>query len=194
VNARIPPPCLLVLSDVRSDLNDFGHPIRRSRSVETDDLVKLITHYRAVAPAIDHWHLVVARRLHRLRRDGGARRGVDLATKRNDEKREHGLGNAVDHSRQLRLVVERHRDVFDAHAEFVADGHELTFVHGNHDLEFFWDAVKDDLKTASCIGITSSVASPKRSGSCRRARSSPGSRTTTTNGSTSSIVVDLTIH
>ena len=67
---------LLVLSDVHlgSDLNDFGHPIRRSRSVD-DDLVKLITHYRAVAPPSRPLAPRRRRRLHRLRRDGGAGRG-----------------------------------------------------------------------------------------------------------------------
>ena len=140
---------LLVLSDVHlgSDLNDFGHPIRRSRSVD-DDLVKLITHYRAVAPPIDHWHLVVAGDFIDFVGMAVRADGVDLATARNDEEREHGLGSAVDHVRaKLRLVVERHRDVFDALAGFVADGHALTFIHGNHDLEFYWDAVKDDLRS-----------------------------------------------
>jgi UDP-2,3-diacylglucosamine pyrophosphatase LpxH len=140
---------LLVLSDVHlgSDLNDFGHPIRRSRSVD-DDLVKLITHYRAVGPPTNRWHLVVAGDFIDFAGMAVRAEGVDLATERNDEEREHGLGNAVDHVRvKLRLVVERHRDVFDALASFVADGHALTFVHGNHDLEFYWDPVKDDLRS-----------------------------------------------
>ncbi|MGO9839355.1 MAG: hypothetical protein ACLP1X_34680 [Polyangiaceae bacterium] len=141
---------LLVLSDVHlgSDLNDFGLPIRRSRRVD-EDLVKLITHYRAVVPPIDRWHLVVAGDfidfVGMTVRAGGE---VTLATECSDEEREHGLGNAVDHVRfKLRLVVERHRDVFEALAGFVADGNALTFVHGNHDLEFYWDAVKDDLRS-----------------------------------------------
>jgi hypothetical protein len=29
----------------------------------------------------------------------------------------------------------------------VADGHALTFVHGNHDVELHWEAVKDDLRS-----------------------------------------------
>ena len=31
-------------------------------------------------------------------------------------------------------------------AAFVADGHALSLVHGNHDIEFHWDAVKDDFR------------------------------------------------
>jgi UDP-2,3-diacylglucosamine pyrophosphatase LpxH len=140
---------LLVLSDVHlgSDLNDFAQPIRRSRSVD-DDLVKLITHYRAVAPPSDRWRLVIAGDFIDFVGMAVRADGVELATEPSDEERKHGLGNAVDHVRvKLRLVVERHRDVFDALAGFVADGHALTFVHGNHDLEFYWDAVKDDLRS-----------------------------------------------
>jgi UDP-2,3-diacylglucosamine pyrophosphatase LpxH len=157
---------LLVLSDVHlgSDLNDFGHRIRRSRSID-DDLVKLVAHYRTVAPPIDRWRLVVAGDFidfvgMTVRADG-----VELATERSDEERKHGLGNAVDHVRvKLRLVVERHHEVFDALAGFVADGHALTFVHGNHDLEFHWDAVKDDLRSLlfarACAARTDAIDRP----------------------------------
>jgi len=139
---------LLVLSDVHlgSDLNDFGHPIPRSRRVD-EDLVKLIRHYRTVAPPSARWRLVVAGDFIDFVGMAVRAEGIELATERSDEEREHGLGNAVDHVRiKLRLVVERHRDVFDALADFVAAGHALAFVHGNHDLELYWDAVKDDLR------------------------------------------------
>jgi UDP-2,3-diacylglucosamine pyrophosphatase LpxH len=139
---------LLVLSDVHlgSDLNDFGHPIRRSQRVD-EDLVKLITHYRTVAPPSDSWRLVVAGDFIDFVGMAVRAEGVELETERSDEERVHGLGNAVDHVRvKLKLVVERHRDVFDALAGFVADGHALTFIHGNHDLELHWDAVKQDLR------------------------------------------------
>jgi UDP-2,3-diacylglucosamine pyrophosphatase LpxH len=140
---------LLVLSDVHlgSDLNDFGRPIRRSRRVD-EDLVKLVTHYRRHSPPSDRWHLVVAGDFIDFVGMTVRAEGVELETERSKEEREHGLGNAVDHVRvKLQLVVERHRDVFDALAGFVADGHALTFIHGNHDLEFYWDAVKDDLRS-----------------------------------------------
>ncbi len=139
---------LLVLSDVHlgSDLNDFGHPIRRSRVID-EDLVKLITHYRTVPPPSERWRLVVAGDFIDFVGMAVRAAGVELATERSDEERQHGLGNAVDHVRvKLGLVVERHRAVFDALARFVADGHALAFIHGNHDLEFHWDAVKDDLR------------------------------------------------
>jgi UDP-2,3-diacylglucosamine pyrophosphatase LpxH len=140
---------LLVLSDVHlgSDLNDVGEPMRRSRRVD-EDLVKLLEHYRAAAPPGDCWRLVFAGDFIDFVGIAVRAQGVTLATERSDEEREHGLGNAADHVRvKLRLVVERHRDIFDALAGFVADGHALTFVHGNHDIELHWDAVKDDLRS-----------------------------------------------
>jgi UDP-2,3-diacylglucosamine pyrophosphatase LpxH len=140
---------LLVLSDVHlgSDLNDVGQPIRRSRRVD-EDLVKLLEHYRANALPGDRWRLVLAGDFFDFVGMSVHAPGMALATERNHEEREHGLGNAADHVRvKLHLVVERHHDVFDALAAFVADGHALTFVHGNHDVELHWDAVKDDLRS-----------------------------------------------
>ena len=49
---------------------------------------------------------------------------------------------------QAAAVAERHRVVFEALAAFVARGHALTIVHGNHDVEFHWDGVKDELAGA----------------------------------------------
>jgi UDP-2,3-diacylglucosamine pyrophosphatase LpxH len=140
---------LLVLSDVHlgSDLNDFGGSIRRSRQVD-QDLVDLLEHYRSVAPPRGRWRLVVAGDFIDFVGMTVRAEGVQLATERSDEERKHGLGNAVDHVRvKLRLVAERHGDVFDALGSFVADGNTLAFVQGNHDLEMHWDIVKDDLRS-----------------------------------------------
>jgi UDP-2,3-diacylglucosamine pyrophosphatase LpxH len=156
---------LLVLSDVHlgSDLNDVGRPIRRSRRVD-EDLVKLISHYRTV-PTSERWHLVVAGDFIDFVGMAVRAEGVELATERTREERKHGLGNAVDHVRvKLRMVVERHRDVFDALADFVAAGNAITFIHGNHDLELHWDAVKDDLRSLlfarACATQTHAVDGP----------------------------------
>ncbi|MDF2697574.1 MAG: hypothetical protein K0S65_5957, partial [Labilithrix sp.] len=70
-----------------------------------------------------------------------------LETSLTDEEEQHGVGSACDHARlKLRRVAHRHADVFGALAAFVADGHALTLIHGNHDIEFHWDAVKDDFR------------------------------------------------
>jgi UDP-2,3-diacylglucosamine pyrophosphatase LpxH len=148
---------LLILSDVHlgNDLNELhgpaGNPARHSRrSHRVDvDLASLLDHYRRTPPSGRRWRLVIAGdfidfvgvAIH-------AREGErDLDTAPSSEERAHGLGNAADHARlKLRAVVVRHRAVFEAVAAFVADGHALTIVHGNHDVEFYWEAVKDELR------------------------------------------------
>jgi UDP-2,3-diacylglucosamine pyrophosphatase LpxH len=144
---------LLILSDVHlgNDLNDLASPeARTKRSEQVDvDLANLLAYYRRTPPAGARWRLVIA---------GDfidfigmtllpAGRAGELATEPSDEEREHGLGNAADHGRlKVRAVAARHRIVFEAVAKFVADGHALTIVHGNHDVEFHWEGVQEELK------------------------------------------------
>jgi UDP-2,3-diacylglucosamine pyrophosphatase LpxH len=147
---------LVVLSDVHlgSDLNHVVAPIRRSRGVD-EDLVKLLAHYRTSTPPGDRLRLVFAGDLIDFVGMTVHADAAHLLTERSNEERAHGLGNAVDHvGAKLRMVVERHGDVFDALADLVADGHTLDIVHGNHDLEFHWDAVKDELRSTllACAG------------------------------------------
>ncbi|HWL86929.1 MAG TPA: hypothetical protein VNO21_14065, partial [Polyangiaceae bacterium] len=142
---------LLVLSDVHlgSDLHDqarttgFG---RRSKQVD-HDLVMLLRHYRKTPPLGDRWRLVIAGDFIDFIGMSLPSSAEELTTAPSDEELAHGLGNAEDHARiKMRRVGERHLEVFAALAEFVADGHMLTVVHGNHDVEFHWDAVKDEFK------------------------------------------------
>jgi UDP-2,3-diacylglucosamine pyrophosphatase LpxH len=149
-------PCeesLLILSDVHlgNDLNDLrphGPGFRERRSEQVDvDLANLLAHYARTPPAGQRWRLVIAGDF--IDFIGMAILPGDnkLDTEASDEERAHGLGNASDHGRlKLRLVVNRHRVVFEALAAFIAQGHAVTLVHGNHDVEFHWDGVKQDLK------------------------------------------------
>jgi UDP-2,3-diacylglucosamine pyrophosphatase LpxH len=142
---------LLVISDVHlgSDLNDFA-TTETKRSAEIDrDLVRLIDHYRVTLPRGSRWRLVIAGDF--IDFIGmvitGAKR--ELATEPSEEETAHGLGNAEDHAcEKLRRVAERHVDVFRALAAFVADGHGLTLIHGNHDIELHWQAVRDEFRAA----------------------------------------------
>jgi len=55
----------------------------------------------------------------------------------------HGLGSAKDHVvRKLAAIAERHVSVFRALMRFVADGHEIVLVRGNHDIELHWRAAQ----------------------------------------------------
>lgn len=149
--SNAPKESLLVLSDVHlgSDLNEHARVTgvgRRSKSVD-HDLVMLLRHYRQTKPSGASWRIVIAGDFIDFIGMSIPSSGEELSTEPSAEELEHGLGNSSDHARiKLRKVAERHREVFTALASFVAEGHALTIVHGNHDLEFHWDVVKDELR------------------------------------------------
>jgi UDP-2,3-diacylglucosamine pyrophosphatase LpxH len=137
---------LLVFSDVHlgSDLNDHNvATVRRTSSIDRD-LIALLAHYRNESRAQGRWRVVIAGDF--IDFIGMSIKGAPEADL-TEEEREHGLGNGEAHSREkLRRVAVRHADVLAALAAFVADGHALTIIHGNHDIEFHWDGVKSDFR------------------------------------------------
>jgi UDP-2,3-diacylglucosamine pyrophosphatase LpxH len=140
---------LLILSDVHlgSDLNELTDGIRRSRRVDAD-LENLIAHYGKAPFRGSRWRLVIAGDFIDFIGMTLLPGDRELFTQPSDEEREHGLGNTADHSRvKLRAAVARHRGVFQALSDFVASGHAVTIVHGNHDVDFHWDPVKDELRS-----------------------------------------------
>jgi UDP-2,3-diacylglucosamine pyrophosphatase LpxH len=148
-----PSETLLILSDVHlgSDINDRAPPgaaPRRSRRID-EDLIALFRHYASAAPATERWRAVIAGDFIDFIGVAIAAEGARarLDTVPDEEELAHGLGNASDHAREkLRRVAERHTEVLSSLAEFVAAGHALTMVHGNHDIEFHWDAVRAEFK------------------------------------------------
>jgi UDP-2,3-diacylglucosamine pyrophosphatase LpxH len=145
----LPRESLLVFSDVHlgSDIQDDGvNKARRSVSVDRD-LVHLLAHYRAQKPPADRWRIVIAGDFIDFIGMTVVPEAGALENDLTDEERSHGVGNSADHARlKLARVAARHADVFAELAAFVADGHALSLVHGNHDIEFHWDAVKDDFR------------------------------------------------
>lgn len=139
-----------MFSDVHlgSDIHDGAvNKIRRSVAVDRD-LVRLLAHYRAEKPPADRWRIVIAGDfIDFIGMSIGPDPDHAIETELTDEEAAHGVGNAVDHARlKLSRVGKRHADVFEALAAFVGDGHALSIIHGNHDIEFHWDAVKDDFR------------------------------------------------
>jgi len=153
VSPSSPSESLLVFSDVHlgSDIQELQdatvHKTRRSLTVDRD-LVRLIGHYRAQKPPADRWRIVIAGDfIDFIGMTVAPASSAELETALTEEEHDHGVGNAVDHARlKLARVAKRHADVFEALALFVADGHALSLVHGNHDIEFHWDEVKDDFR------------------------------------------------
>ena len=145
---------LLILSDVHlgNDLNDLTQAdaegrVRRSADVDAD-LVNLLVHYRRTPPSGRRWRLIIAGDFIDFIGMAILPQAGDIAGEQSEEERAHGLGNGADHGRlKLRAVAARHPTVFEALADFVAEGHAVTIVHGNHDVEFHWDAVKEELRS-----------------------------------------------
>lgn len=145
-----PTETLLVFSDVHlgSDIDERqGNAPRRSTSVDRD-LVDLLAHYRGTPPGADRWRIVIAGDfIDFIGMTVAPSESESLATPLTDEEQQHGVGGAADHARiKLRRVASRHADVFAELAAFVAEGHALSIVHGNHDIEFHWDEVKSDFR------------------------------------------------
>ena len=141
---------LLILSDVHlgNDLNDLTMDGERRSEQVDQDLASLLEHYRRAPPSGRRWRLVIAGDFIDFVGMTILPRAGDIETQTSEEERSHGLGNGVDHGCiKLRAVAARHAIVFDALARFVAEGHALTIVHGNHDVEFHWDALKEALRS-----------------------------------------------
>lgn len=144
-----PKESILVFSDVHlgSDLNDSGPYVPRSPSVDRD-LACMLAHYRSSKPPADRWRIVIAGDfIDFVGMCIDPKEGEALATELTREERRNGVGSAEDHARlKLRRVARRHEEVFRELGGLVADGHALTVLHGNHDIELHWDALKRDFR------------------------------------------------
>jgi len=159
-DSSAPPRNLLVLSDLHlgSDIGDSpgAPPPARSESVDSD-LCALLDHYREVRADGEPWDLIINGDFIDFIGMSLDVARASVSTEPNAEERAHGLGTAEDHACvKLARVAERHRGVFAALAAFVAAGHRLTIVHGNHDREFHWDRVKADLRRLLLSALVSS--------------------------------------
>jgi UDP-2,3-diacylglucosamine pyrophosphatase LpxH len=141
----------LLFSDVHlgADLVQHSRPWTVSRLREVlrldRDLGAMLAHYRTHPDSVRPWTLVIAGDLIDFVGMSIAP-ALDLAleTPMNVEEHTHGLGSAQDHaSQKMRAVAERHDLVFRELALFVADGHSLVLVRGNHDVDFYWQTARD---------------------------------------------------
>lgn len=152
-----PTESLLVFSDVHlgNDLNDAGPVVRRSPSVDRD-LARMLAHYGAHKPPADRWRVVIAGDfIDFVGMSIDPKDGEVIATELTPEERRNGVGSAEDHARlKLRRVARRHGDIFEELGKLVSAGHVLTVLHGNHDIELHWEALKDDFRDLVVAGCT----------------------------------------
>jgi UDP-2,3-diacylglucosamine pyrophosphatase LpxH len=158
----------LLFSDVHlgADLVQHARPwtVSRLRQVLRLDreLASMLDHYRDQGDPERPWKLIIAGDLVDLMGMSIAPvEGTALETPLTDEELTHGLGSARDHAVQkMRAVAERHDLVFRKLAQFVADGHSLVLIRGNHDVEFYWDAARDAFVQALLDRAPEALADP----------------------------------
>ena len=136
----------LLFSDIHlgADLVDHVRPWLRAEGrgdpgVDAD-LSAMLDHYREAAAPDERWTAIIAGDvvdfigMNLNLADGGR-----VQTQLTDEEHQHGLGSAADHAAaKVRATARRHPGVFAALGRFVAAGHSLVVVRGNHDLDFHW--------------------------------------------------------
>jgi UDP-2,3-diacylglucosamine pyrophosphatase LpxH len=158
-----------------NDIGDSpaGPPPARSRSVD-DDLSALLDYYRGARVDGAPWTLVINGDFVDFVGISLDPAKAPLSTEPTAEERAHGLGSAEDHARvKLARVAERHHRLFEALAEFVAAGHYLTIVSGNHDREFHWPEVRNDLQTLLLRALGGRGATLRDDGFLERIRFAP---------------------
>ena len=146
----------ILLSDVHLgfDLVQHTRPWTADRldeALELDrQLAGLLDHYRASADPERPWKLIFAGDVIDLvgmciapGPDG------ELQTPLNYMEQTHGLGSAGDHAAlKVQAVSARHELVFRKLAEFLAAGHSIVVVRGNHDVELYWEQAQQALLQA----------------------------------------------
>ncbi len=109
------------------------------------DLASMLDFYRTHGDPERPWKLVIAGDLvdfigMSIAPGSSARSSDDL----NEEERLFGLGSTREHAvLKMRAVARRHPLVFERLAAFVADGHSVVVVRGNHDVDFYWESAQE---------------------------------------------------
>jgi UDP-2,3-diacylglucosamine pyrophosphatase LpxH len=145
---------LLVLSDVHlgSDLVQHAQPdapLRARASARRErDLVGFLDFYRTHRKNGLAWRLVIAGDF--IDFVGmSVLPNVAYETTPTEEELAHGLGGARDHAlAKLRLLMKHESAVMACLANFIADGHSLVIVRGNHDVDWHWEVVQEEFRSA----------------------------------------------
>ena len=138
----------LLFSDVHlgADLVQHAAPWTASRLQAAHridhELGTMLDHYRENSDPVRPWRLVIAGDFIDLV-GMSISAAAPLVTPLTEDELEHGLGSTEDHAAfKMRAVAVRHDLLFRKLARFVAAGHSLVFVRGNHDVEFYWESAQ----------------------------------------------------
>lgn len=141
----------LIFSDVHlgADLVQHVRPwtVERLKQVALidRDLAAMLDFYRERRDPDHPWRLVIAGDLvDFIGMSIAPTAGGGVAAGLTGEERLFGLGSTREHAAlKMCAVARRHDLVFRKLAAFVADGHSLVIVRGNHDVDFYWESAQD---------------------------------------------------
>jgi UDP-2,3-diacylglucosamine pyrophosphatase LpxH len=139
----------LIFSDVHlgADLVQHVRPWTVSRLKQVAridrDLASMLDFYRENRDPDRPWRLVIAGDLVDFIGMSIAPAASTPPADLTDEERLFGLGSTCEHAAlKMRAVARRHGLVFQRLAAFVAEGHSLIIVRGNHDIDFYWETAQ----------------------------------------------------
>ncbi len=140
----------LMLSDVHlgSDIVPHLRPWATStwlmRDADVDErLVSFLDYHRRERSPGRPWKLVIAGDFLDLVGVSIGPYDALVRTPPTPEERRNGMGSAADHVvHKIRRIADRHTRVFRSLNAFVAEGHSIVLVRGNHDVELHWRAAQ----------------------------------------------------
>ena len=137
-------------SDIVPHLRPWATTSWLAQEADVDaQIVGLLAHYRQERDPARPWRLILAGDFLDLVGMSLPPGKEAVLTRPTEEEERYGLGSAPDHVVQkVVAIAERHPRVFRALMEFVADGHALVIVRGNHDIELHWKAAQAALVRA----------------------------------------------
>lgn len=155
----------ILFSDVHlgADLVQHVRPLTVERLKQmariNRELGAMLDHYRTHRDADRPWKLVIAGDLVDFIGMSIAPSSEHIADL-TPEERAHGLGSTEAHAgAKMRAVAARHALVFQKLASFLAEGHSLVLVRGNHDIDFHWEAARRAFVNAITEHLDEGVAS-----------------------------------
>jgi len=146
----------LLLSDIHlgSDIVTHVRPWAATSWLLQDadidaQLIGMFDHYRVNCAEGRRFRMVIAGDFLDLVGVSLTASGEHVLTPPTREEQLHGLGSAPDHVVQkVEAIAARHPNVFRALMRFLAAGHALVLVRGNHDIELHWRSAQRALVRA----------------------------------------------
>ena len=145
---------LLVISDIHLGEDILaGGPTHMADYIRALNLhlKQFVAHHRLQAAEGRHWHLVVNGDMFDFVKVSVSPEGDDVAEVARASLQVDAIASILQNTPsnvvfKLRRILEIHRPLFRELARFLAAGHRITIIEGNHDAEFYFPQVREALR------------------------------------------------